>query len=89
MYANESTVTFIIHIETNTSIPTTFTEFGGGAKISDAKYRPQYVHVFPAYNSSNFLLAINSGGTVARRSLTGSQLSSAIYGAVSFPRRNL
>ena len=89
MYANESTVTFMIHIGVNTSITSTFTDFDGGAKITDEKYRPEYIHVFPTYNNANFLLALKQDGTLARRSLTGSALSSTIYASVSFPRRNL
>ena len=89
VYANESTVTFMIHIGVNTSITTTFTAFDGGAKITAEKYRPEYIHVFSPYNNANFLLALKQDGTLERRSLTGSQLSSTIYGSVSFPRRNL
>ena len=60
--------------DTSTNFPSSFTEFGGGAKIP-VGYRPRVSLTAVNVGNSNTVACIRPNGTVARRSLTGSAIN--------------
>lgn len=63
-----------MNLDTSTSFPSAFTEFGGGAKIP-VGYRPWAKLTAVNVGNSNTVACIRKDGTVARRSLTGSTIN--------------
>ena len=74
LFVKKDRVLFILDLDTSTNFPSTFTDFGGGAKIP-VGYRP--LASLTAFNigNSRTVARIKPDGTVARRSLTGSAIN--------------
>lgn len=74
LYVKKDRVRFVLNLNTSTSFPSKFTDFGGGAKIP-VGYRPWAKLTAVNVGDSNTVACINKDGTVARRSLTGSKVN--------------
>ena len=72
------TVQFAINTSTSTSFPTTFTAFGGGAKVPE-DYRPTWSIVVPCKSNYPLFVAILPDGTVERKTTASSSQSAGIY----------
>lgn len=72
------TVQFSITTSTSTSYPTSFTAFGGGAKVPDG-YRPYASVVVPCKSDYPLFVAIRPDGTVERKTAASSSQTSGIY----------
>ena len=62
----------------STSFPTTFTAFGGGAKVPEG-YRPNATVVVPCKSDYPLFVAIMTDGTVERRTFNSSQQTAGCY----------
>lgn len=67
-------VLFSLDLNTPTNFPSTFTEFGGNAKIP-VGYRPRASLTAVNVGNINTVALIEPDGTIARRSLTGSEIN--------------
>lgn len=72
------TVQLVINTDTSTSFPTTFTAFGGGAKVPN-DYRPYGSVVVPCKSNYSLFVAIRPDGTVERKTTAASSQTSGIY----------
>ena len=75
---NGKNVFFYVKIGSSLSHPTSFTAFGGGAKVPQG-YRPNASVTENAYSNYNILVSVKADGTVERRSMTGSSITSTLY----------
>ena len=72
------TVQFNINTTTTTNYPTSFTAFGGGAKVPE-DYRPFTSVVVPCKSDYPLFVAIRPDGTVERKTTASSSQSAGIY----------
>ncbi len=72
------TVQMYLSINSTTSFPTSWTAFGGGAKIPTG-YRPYASVVVPNSATGNLLCAVKPDGTVERRTLASTSYSGYGY----------
>lgn len=76
LFVKKDRVLFLLDLDTSTSFPPKFTDFGGGAVIP-VGYRPRVSLTAVNVGNINTVALIRPNGTVARRSLTGSAIKAA------------
>ena len=75
---NGKNVFFYVRIGSSLSHPTTFTAFGGGAKVPSG-YRPYGSVVVPCKSDYPLFVAVRTDGTVERRTFNSSQQTVGCY----------
>lgn len=73
----DNRVQFTLNVS-SVSFPTTFTAFGGGAKVPQG-YRPNLSVVVPCKSNYPLFVAIMTDGTVERRTFNSSQQTAGAY----------
>lgn len=73
----DNRVQFTLNVS-SASFPTTFTAFGGGAKVPQG-YRPDLAVVVPCKSNYPLFVAILTDGTVERRTFNSSQQTAGAY----------
>lgn len=75
--AKDNLVQFNLNVD-NITFPTSFTAFGGGAKVPTG-YRPYASVVVPCKSNYTLFVAVRNDGTVERRTSNSSQQTAGCY----------